>query len=74
MAVQAHIPPPPTRETRSVPETAAILGISPRSAWNAIRRDEIKAVRIGSRVLVPITEIDRLLQRTAPGEGGHDVR
>jgi len=63
MAVQAPNLQASTRETRSVPETAAILGISARSAWKYTRKGEIRTVRLGGRVLVPLSEIDRVLQR-----------
>lgn len=73
MAVRPPITQSTYRATRSVRETASILGISTRSAWNAVRRGEIKAFRIGGRVLVPLSEIDRLLRPSSNAEASrHD--
>lgn len=42
-------------------ETAKLLGLHENSVTNAIRRGEIRAVRLGARVLIPRTELARLL-------------
>ncbi len=49
------------RLTVTVAETAAKLGIGRNQAYEAIRRGEIPSIRIGKRVLVPITALERLL-------------
>lgn len=49
------------RRTLTCPEVAQTLGISVDSVYLAIKRQEIRAVRFGRRVLVPRDEIDRLL-------------
>lgn len=51
----------PDRLTLTVEEAAATLGISRASAYEAVRRGEIPAIRIGRRVLVPRVALDRLL-------------
>lgn len=51
------------RLTRTVRETAQILGIGERSAWSLTRNGQIKVLRLGKRVVVPTAEIDRLLGR-----------
>jgi excisionase family DNA binding protein len=51
----------PDRLTLTVEEAAATLGISRASGYEAVRRGEIPAIRIGRRVLVPRVALDRLL-------------
>ena len=55
-----------------VPEAARLLGISPSALYQRARKGEVQAVRIGRRVLVPLTEVQRLAQggATRRGEGG----
>ena len=57
------------RETMSVPEAARRLGISRNSAYAAIQRGELFAVRIGHRLVVPKRAVDRLLDGPAPDRG-----
>jgi excisionase family DNA binding protein len=49
------------RLTVNVPEAAKLLGISERSAYEAVRRGEVPAVRVGGRWLVPRAALERLL-------------
>jgi excisionase family DNA binding protein len=49
------------RKTIDVPEAAQQLGLSRNAAYEAVRRGEIPAVRIGRRLFVPRDAIDRLL-------------
>ena len=49
------------RQTLTVEEAAAILGIGRNSAYEAIRRGEIPALRLGRRLLVPRRALERLL-------------
>jgi excisionase family DNA binding protein len=58
----------PDRLTLTVEEAAATLGISRASAYEAVRRGEIPAIRIGRRVLVSRVALDRLL-----GAAGADL-
>ena len=55
---------PPTqqaRKTYTVDEAATILGIGRTAAYAAIGRGEIRAVRVGRRLLVPRHVIDALV-------------
>lgn len=53
------------RRTLTVDEVALVLGISRGSAFRAVHRNEIRAVRIGRRLLVPRDEVERLLGSAA---------
>jgi hypothetical protein len=56
------LPDPTQRATLSVyPETAAILGLSKASAYDAAKRGDIPTIRIGRRLLVPTAALRRLL-------------
>ena len=50
------------RRILSVDETAEILGVGRATAYGAIRRGELPAVRIGRRLVVPGVAIARLLE------------
>ena len=50
-----------TSETLTVPEAAAVLGISRDSAYRAAARGEVPTVRIGRRLLVPRHQLARML-------------
>ena len=56
----------PDRLTLTVEEAAATLGISRASAYEAVRRGEVPAIRIGRRILVPRIALDRLLGAAWP--------
>ena len=49
------------KRTLTVSEAATTLGVAPLTLYGAIRRGEIRAVRIGRRVLVPAAAIEELL-------------
>ena len=57
------------RKTMKVEEAAAQLGISRNAAYEAVRRGEIPAVKIGKRILVPKVAIDRMIQEALRVEG-----
>ena len=63
--IKTHLNPPGTSSRRAykLNEAAAILGISGTSLRRLIKRGEIKPCRVLRHVLVPVTEIDRLLGR-----------
>ena len=42
-------------------ETALALGCSTDTITRMIRRDELKAVQIGKRVMVPVAELERIV-------------
>lgn len=49
------------RLTLTVPEAAKLLGVSRNSAYEAIQRGEIPAIRIGRRVVVPRARLEEML-------------
>lgn len=51
----------PERQVVTVDEAAAMLRISRGSAYEAVRRKEIPAIRIGRRLLVPLAALERKL-------------
>lgn len=50
------------RETRTVVEAADVIGVHHLTLRKAIARGEIRAVRVGRRVLIPKAELDRFLE------------
>ena len=69
----------PTRRTMDIPEFAAQLGISRNAAYEAVKRGEIPAIKIGRRFLIPADTVDRLLaeaadkrQKVPPAAAGED--
>ena len=55
------------RRTYTVEEAGELLGLSRGSVYEAVRRGDIPTVRIGRRILVPMRQLDRLLD-AEPGE------
>ena len=56
--------------TMTVPQAAKRLGIGRNAAYQAVRRGEIPAIRVGGRILVPKRAFDDLLRgRAVPHEG-----
>lgn len=53
------------RLTYTVPEAAALLGISRNTTYEAIRTGQIPAIRIGRRLVISRVQLDRLLSGTA---------
>jgi excisionase family DNA binding protein len=45
----------------TVEEAARVLGISRSSAYECVRRGELRAVRLGRRLVVPRLVVDQLL-------------
>ena len=54
----------PHRSTYTVEEVARILGISRTTAYECVRRGEIRARRFGRRVVIPTIVVDQLLNAT----------
>ena len=46
--------------TVSIDKAAELLGLSKHTVRKYEREDRIKSVRVGSRVLIPFTEIERI--------------
>lgn len=52
----------------TVREAAERLGLSRNGTYEAIRRGELPALRIGRRVLVPLAALERMLEQAGlPG-------
>ena len=49
------------RSTMTVEEAARVLGISRSSAYECVRRGELRAVRLGRRLVVPRLVVEQLL-------------
>ena len=63
-AVDDHLEPAPWysgRRTLTVTETAELVGIGRNAAYEAIKRGEIPALHFGSRIVVPLAPLLRLL-------------
>ncbi len=54
------------RNTVTVIEAAKILGIGRSAAYEGARTGEIPTIKIGRRVLVPITALNRKLENPSP--------
>jgi excisionase family DNA binding protein len=52
------------RSTMTVEEAARVLGISRSSAYECVRRGELRAVRLGRRLVVPRLAVEQLLAGT----------
>lgn len=50
-----------TRQAFSVDESAHILGCGRTKIYDLIKDDRIRVVKIGTRTIIPKSEIDRLL-------------
>jgi len=50
------------RLTYSVAEACEILGLPLSTAYNAIKRGDLHAIRIGQRVIVPKWAVDELVE------------
>jgi len=53
----------------SVEQAGRLLGIGRSAAYEAVRRDEIPAIRVGRRVLVPVSVLFHRLGITDVGPG-----
>ncbi|MQF69591.1 helix-turn-helix domain-containing protein [SAR202 cluster bacterium AD-804-J14_MRT_500m] len=52
----------------TVDEVAESLGVGRNTAYEAVHRGEIPALRIGRRILVPRAALERLLKQTGEPE------
>lgn len=53
--------------TLNVSEAAIQLGISRPSLYQAIKRGEVPVIKIGHRVLIPISALEKLLVNAGTG-------
>ena len=58
-------PEPRPRRGLSIPEACEILGVSRATIYRRINDGSVRVVRLGGRVIVPSTEIDRILSPEA---------
>lgn len=49
------------RATLNVPEVAELLGVSAETIYRQVRAGEMRAVRIGRRLVVPVVDVEQLL-------------
>ncbi len=61
------------RQAVTVPELAIITGIPRRTLYGAARRGVIRTTRIGARIVVPIAEVERLLNPPPAAEISADA-
>lgn len=61
------------RRTLTIPETAKALGIGRSAAYEGARSGQIPTIRIGKRILVPISALERMLAQTSneAADGAH---
>jgi excisionase family DNA binding protein len=52
----------PTAATLTVPQAAAILGISKWSYYEGVKNGQLPALKIGRRLIVPRVQLERLLE------------
>gem|GEM_PF-5045173 len=55
------LPDPKARATLSVPEAAAVLGVSVGCAYEACRRQEIPSLKVRSRIVIPTAALVDML-------------
>jgi len=55
-----------TPKTVNVEEAGQILGIGRNSAYEAVRRGEIPAIKIGKLLRVPVVALERMLEEAGP--------
>ncbi len=67
-------PPGPVEEPLliSVPEAARLLGVGTTFGWTMVRRGEMPTVKLGRRVLVPRTAIERLADAARAEQGAQE--
>ena len=58
----------PQKLVLTVAEAGKLLRISRGASYAAIRSGRLKSVRIGKRILVPFTAIERLLEEVNDGD------
>lgn len=49
------------KEGMSVPEFAKRWGISRSLAYQLVKNGDLRAIRLGKRLIIPVAEIERLL-------------
>lgn len=55
------------RLTLSIAECAAKMGISRNSCYLAVKTGEIPSIKIGSRILIPVAALEKMLGNAGVG-------
>jgi excisionase family DNA binding protein len=55
------------RKALNLAEAGQMIGVHAHTVRKLIKEGRLSVVRVGSRVLVPVAEIERFLDRTARG-------
>lgn len=63
--IERHAARTTARRVYSVPEAAEALGIGRSHAYELAKRGEIPTLRLGSRLVVPVAALDRMLNGDA---------
>ncbi len=50
----------------TVPEAAAMLGISRNFAYQLVREGKLPSIRFGKRILIPRVALEKMLERSVP--------
>ena len=58
----------PSARTYSVREVAEILGVSKSTAYECVRTGQLPAVKLRSRILVPVEAVEAFLAQAGPLE------
>ena len=53
------------RQTYNVPEVAKIIGVGRNAVYEAAKRGDVRAIQIGKRIVIPRSEVERLLNMGA---------
>ena len=62
------------RQTLTVEEAAAVLGIGRNSAYQAVASGQLPVIRIGRRLLLPRAALERLLAEAQAAEQKQPAR
>jgi excisionase family DNA binding protein len=55
----------PERKALSVVEAARAVGISGATVYRLLQQRRLRAIKIGARTLIPVAELDNLLEKAA---------
>lgn len=55
----------PPKKTYTIPEAAAVLGVSTSSMYQIIRMKGFPVIVLGKRRIIPIKELDRWMEEQA---------
>lgn len=49
------------RQTRKIEEAAELIGIGERSTYALVRSGQLRSIRVGRKILIPLTAIEEFL-------------